>query len=696
MPQLPQIRSRSLVQAPNTRLPDMSEGVVNAALGLAGTVARGYEAEQFKLAREKERMQLEQKAAQQRQQDNEDAVYVINAESRLGQRANEALQAAQTQPDGMPGVTDRLLKDFDAWGKEETEAAAPSARPKLSLSLARQRAQISQHVAGVEMKARQDKLITDFGDGLDVDRKLVFADPAQFNHALARRTVLANSLDLPEAVRNKLLDHTRDTLSFEAGSALVERDPDAFLKQAGVAGAKTGKDGKPLPSDPAKAAEAVKNDPVLSNLPPDRLRQLVDRATMLSVQRQQLATAEQERRDRQAEIHLHKAGAAAQAFQMMADKGTILDPAFVKATLAQTAGTPYHAVVMSSAQQAQATGGLANQPMGAQQAALDALDTEIAQKGRSPELDKRREQVEKVVNGTREDVAKDALGAGLQRGWVRAIPPIDMSGGIQSIAQQIGPRVQAADAVSYRTGKSESPFRPQEIPLLRQQFEAMSPADKGQNLAMLASSIPPGQMQAVAKQLDQHDRVLSLAFKVGASKSDQGLPAARLVFLGQQWLRDNGKKGTVDSIPDQRVKDMAGVIGQAVPGAVRQDVIDTASLIYLGKLADGQSASAKKSAELALGGSIIQHNGSPIVTPGAMSQDRFRQGLRTVTADQISKQVTDGAVFSSTGDRQSVPDFLTDLPVSQLIQLGEGRYGVRMGAGIALNAQGKPLEIEVR
>ena len=82
------------------------------------------------------------------------------------------------------------------------------------------------------------------------------------------------------------------------------------------------------------------------------------------VQRQEAAA---NRADRLAERHLKQAEAEYNTFQGIADKGTIIDPAYVDVVMKKTAGTPYQAGIASMMQQAAEAGGLASKPISAQQ-----------------------------------------------------------------------------------------------------------------------------------------------------------------------------------------------------------------------------------------------------------------------------------------------------------------------------------------
>jgi len=163
--------------------------------------------------------------------------------------------------------------------------------------------------------------------------------------------------------------------------------------------------------DPAALKEAEKLVASLPDLDPQRRSELLDRAQVYRLQHQQQSELRAARAERENERRLKHAEAEFQTFQALADKGTVLDPAYLERVQRATAGTPYQQGIVRLAQQAVLTGGLAAQPVDAQRAALQALDAEIATRGRTPELDARREQVRKVLAGAESDIKADPLTA---------------------------------------------------------------------------------------------------------------------------------------------------------------------------------------------------------------------------------------------------------------------------------------------
>ena len=119
------------------------------------------------------------------------------------------------------------------------------------------------------------------------------------------------------------------------------------------------------------------------------------------IQRQEAAAA---RAERAAERHLKQAEAEFNTFQSMTDKGVMVSPDYIDQVLQKTAGTPYQKGITQLVKSAQENGGLASQPIVRQQATLDQIDAQIARDGRTPALDKRREQISRVLQQSQNDL----------------------------------------------------------------------------------------------------------------------------------------------------------------------------------------------------------------------------------------------------------------------------------------------------
>lgn len=446
-------------------------------------------------------------------------------------------------------------------------------------------------------------------------------------------------------------------------------------------------------NDPKALAEAEKVLAGLQDIDPKQRVVLEDRIASYRFGQEQRREMLAQRAAREAEARMRKAEAEFNTFQALADKGTVLAPEFVDRTLAATAGTPYQAGVRALAQQAREAGGLAAQPIAAQRQLLDAIDAEIATKGRSPALDKRRDQVAKVLQGAEADLERDGLRAGLERGLVTEITPLNLTAGIDSVAPQIQQRVADAQRVGQWAGGAVSPLTGEEAAQLGRMLAA-SPADqRAVVLASIAAVVPPEQGQAIARQIDKQDRALALALAAGTATTTQGRTTAELILRGAQAVKDKAIKEDTAAESGLRAS-LAKELGDAVPEAARRDITDAARLIFLGKQAAGERISPAGAVRLAIGGDIVERaNGQRVPVPAGVD---LEQRLMQYPESRITQQAPDGFVYLPGGRPMGVPEFLAALPGAQLEPAGLGRYFVRSGGSLVINRERRPIVVDVR
>lgn len=413
------------------------------------------------------------------------------------------------------------------------------------------------------------------------------------------------------------------------------------------------------------------------------------------IQRQEAAAA---RAAREQEARLRRAESEFQTFQAMADKGTILDPAYIDRAVSMTAGTPYQEGVRQLAKQSQAVGGLAAQPLPVQQATLDAIDREIATKGRSPELDKRREAVAKVVTGSRSDVQNAGLRAGLERGVITQIAPIDMSSP-EGLARTLATRMQQAETVSAWAGKTVSPLDEEEAEGVRKMLGALPPKLKSEAVASIATATGPRAASAIAAQLDKTDRPLALAFASAGDRTTAGRYTSELILKGSAAIKD----GAVMK-DDKKVTGWKSTIAAEVEGAFptetsTQAVKDAAYLIAAGIAAEnGGSVSPREirqAVTLAAGGQIIERNGKRLPVPAGMDADTFEDRIRSVSPASIRAQAPGGQVMVG-GVPMPADEFARSVPGQELMIVAPNRYAVVVRGRPVTNSEGKPVIVEVR
>lgn len=451
-----------------------------------------------------------------------------------------------------------------------------------------------------------------------------------------------------------------------------------------------------------KAREALASE-AFADLDPQRKAQIEATLEGRETAYIQRAAAQEQARAARAQAALNRAQAAFTAAQARTDAGIPDSPEQVALTTQALAGTPFMETYRALQTQAREVGGFGAQSLPDMQKALDQINAQIAQNGASDALIKRRDSLQKTRDAAEAGYKDDALRAAVQRGVIDALPQIDVSS-VDSATRTIGARLQAAQVVQTRTGSPVSPLTNDEAFRLGNMLQSLRPEDKAQSISVLSETIGPQAAQALAVQISKNDRPLALAMAAGSarttgstdwlgSQSIAPRPVSTLILKGQQAMKDKGEKA--QDAPTKVRQLIADQLGDVLSGKTRDDVIEAASLIYMGMEAEGSGKDAKRALNLAAGGSVVKHNGRSIVMPAEMSIDVFRDRLGKIKAESLASQAPGGMVYQG-GKAMSAREFLSTIPSATLEQAGSGRYFVRSGAGLAVNANGTPITIEVR
>lgn len=458
--------------------------------------------------------------------------------------------------------------------------------------------------------------------------------------------------------------------------------------------------GRDSPQALTDAEEVVKR---MDALDPKRRAELLDRVTMFRVTQENRADAAERRRQAEAEQRLRVAEHSFNAFQTLADKGTALDPAYVDATLSQVAGTPYEAAIRGLAQQARETGGLASRSPAELQAAIQGLDTLMAQQGRNPQLDARRTQVEKVLNGMLQDAKEDPLGAALERGRLTNIVPIDLTSP-QGLASTMGERVRQAEQVGQWLGRPVSPLRDGEVKQVLNVLQIADPKAQAEALASLSSQLPPAMVGAVADQVSEDNKAFGIALKVGAGRTGAGRQVSELVLLGAQALRDKTVKKDDEALAGWRAQLAEQVRGTLGSDDAESEVMDAAYYVMAAQQLDSARApgftrgfgSGAEDALAMVAGRPLQRAGTKTLLPRGMNEDQFDDAMQGAAKLQIKDLTPTGKVYL----RGQEVDFETQvLPRLYTYGLQRDRLGrfipVSRNAAFTLD-QGGTLPLAIR
>lgn len=691
---------RGALSSPNLGVVDLRP-VAGAAMGVGNDIVK---LDQFNA------MQQEQRRAQLEKDEASSAVHNTVSQGRA--MWTEELLKAKSTASSAAGFTDGLLKRFDTWAETAQGGVPELAKPLLKERLGDLRSTLNIHAFEYEMKARGAAIVSDYTRGAEADALTLLADPSQITQTLAQRLALARTLDVPPEERATMAEAARHKLSYAAAQGLLRapNGPDQVLERLGITGTKTDKQGNRIAPDPAKAAEAVRSDPIFSNMSPDHVRMIADQATMAVSQREAQKQAEAERKARMAEIEANRrARAADQAWGVLSTSlmaGHSIDAASPtnQALVSALNGTPYAAAYREMLAESAKRTAAALQPIPAQEAQLQSLYARRNAAGTSPELDAEIKRREGVLNAARKEYGDDPLMAATRRGVIQEPAPVQMAN-VDTMLSTIGPRLEQSDVVSTRTGRVESPLMSAEADALKTMFAGMTPDARGAAAYKIASKLGPEKAQALAKQMDDKDPVLSLALGTATQWTGRGRSVAELVFLGAQRFADTktgraGEKGDAvrQSLRSSMLEYLDGNTHgvAAMPAKAREKLVEAGIYINAGLEASGSDSGAERAMRLAVGGDMIDHNGTRIPVPIEVGAGAFRDRLNRYPRQSVEQQAADGFVYSTGGRPKGVPEFLADLPTSQLQAAGHGLYYVKSGAGYAVNQQGRPILIEVR
>lgn len=647
------------------------------------------------------RMELDQAAtrrhlAEVQQRENkrletDEAVMAVDSAVSQG-RSMFLERMTKAEQDGAgAGFTDAMLKDFDSWANSQREAIQhPAARKVLEHQINTMRQGLHADAFRFETGQRTKGLVAQYGAGLDADRRAVMADPSQFTALAAMRQATAETLQLPAETRAKLAADAREALAFDAAQSLVDKDARGFLERAGVRSAKGAKGQQG--GQQQDAAQRMAADPLLSSLSPEAMRRTVDRASTIVAQQEAAAAADAERRARLAEIEANKrARAADQAWGILSGRamsGIVTDPKADAQLFSAIAGTPYAKEYQRMATQVAQRTAVAMQPLPQQQATLDALMAQRAT-GTSTALEDEIKARRQVLDAAQRSAADSPLRAAQAYGLLQ-MSALDTTS-VDSLVAGLPVRSQQAAVAGQHVGAPASPLLPEEARKVAGMLQALPPNQRGEQIARLAAAMPPDQAQALARQIDTHDKPLALAMAAGASRTTQGRTVAELVLRGAQAIKDKSIKEEQGAEFGTRAS-LAKVVGDSVPAAARESVIETARLVYLAKQAEGNGISHEGALRLAIGGDLVEHNGRRVPVPVGVD---LPQALRAVSRNSIDAQAQDGWLYLAGGRQIGVPEFMAGLPDAQLEPAGMGRYMVRSGGSLVMGKNRRPVLVEV-
>ena len=347
--------------------------------------------------------------------------------------------------------------------------------------------------------------------------------------------------------------------------------------------------------------------------------------------------------------------------------------------------------------QAPAQAAFASQPLAVQSAALMEAQRKMNTSGATPESIAQYKKLEAAHNAALADYAKDPYQAAAERGVIVGVSPLSLD--LQALPGQLQARAEDARKVSMAAGREVSLFRPDEAEKVGNVLLAMPPKDRAGALVGLSKVMTPGQRAAFAAQVEPKDKALALALAYTDRQTTSDRYVAEMVLRGQQARLDgtsmkNAKQAdaTVGQWSAEFASDLEGVFpNQQTANSIREAAILISHSIAAEQGGALSKADRERALRLAVGGSIVEHNGARIPLPAGVDEDALGKRLRSVTPDELKTDTVRAG-----GVPMPAAEFLKALPGLPLMPYSSGRYAPIVGGRPVVDGAGRPVLIEVR
>lgn len=646
---IPQYLARNTAQAPG--LPGPGGGVIDVSGLVVGinTALRDLEAVQ---RRESERLDRE-----------EATVWSANTLSELRIGAEDAFVQAQSNPE--PGFAKKLVEDFRTRAEQKLAEAPPLARAAFQANIAQTAESIHHRAVAFEIGQRTAQNKQKFLAGNDSRASEAYSNPGIAPVLMQQSDEISDLIGATPAERGLLKEQGRTSIAWAAATKQAEADPAGFIKRA------------------EKPAE----DAVLSNLKPEHLVMLDQRARADIERAAAKAKTESEAALRDAE----KAVKELQKFNITGEQPS---PAYVAEVTRLTVGTPYAAPTLQLLSQAQRGAGFGAKSIPDQQRELLAL----AGRPTDPET-------QALVSYAR-TVHENQVSAYKENPWEAASrfngmapePAVKLSTAEQ-LPQLVGQRVAKLSRVEAASGQPASVLQPSELQAAIPLLQALPLSQRAEVLGQIGVQLDGPHLIALADQLDKGDKPMALAMKLGADRTTAGRTVSELVLKGAEALADKTVKKDDQALVGWRSEIAAMVRGTLGDPRAEQDVIDAAFYVRAhSELSSGVAPGFDKVAsnEHALSlviGRPMERGGVKTIIPRGMSQDDFDEKL---TSPDTATQVPETLYLRG----QPVPRaaFLSRLPTLGMRRDGASKYlPVSNNAMFTTDAEGRtPLRLVVQ
>ncbi|WP_186156812.1 hypothetical protein [Burkholderia gladioli] len=628
----------------------------------------------------------------QKQQDEQ-----ANVARQVGNDRVTWLQNLQQMKDaaapGAPDFTPTVLKGFDDYAQQQL-STMPDGKPRRFYELQLNELRNSLATSAISWQAQQHRAynVDQYSQGNDAAARAIAMDPGQYNQLRASNLALIAASSLDAETKTKLGEQFKDVAATAAGTRMVSDDP------AGALAAMTQKPDQPLPA----GYEWV------GDLPPAKMLVLQGHArTLLAQQQNADASAALQRENAAADMH-NKA-------LDLVNQGQQLSPDFQNQLLQATAGTAVADQTRKLIGVASQSSGFASAPLAQQAATLQKYHTEMVANGTDPDTTAAVKQLDQIHTASVEAYKTDPWNAALDRGAIKAVPPVDTSS-LPAIVQSLAGRAQAVGAVENAAGRRVSLLTPAEAQATLQAVDTLPNDQKAVALGQIGAAMGNAQrIGDLAEQWKDKNPAAALAMKAGAAgptggplMMQSGLSVGQYILDGKS-AQDNKLVKTdaaaATGLQAQIAKQLDGVL----PPQQLGDARDTAWYATLAAArAAGHdvptSSDVTTGINVATGGLVKTGGNDPrgnsfmAAKPWGWSDDEYSTGVKAAGLGNIENQPGGQPVDAVVANGQRIPidQFMKQFASYRLQRVGiGGTYTVLTGARPVTDTTGAPLLIHL-
>lgn len=399
---------------------------------------------------------------------------------------------------------------------------------------------------------------------------------------------------------------------------------------------------------------------------------------------------EQERRRQQAaaDRRLARAERAMSTLERTALTGYPVRPEDMQDVAEKVRGTELESQFQAFRQDMLAIESFAGKPPSEQAEIIEQSDAALRAGGASMSEITRLQRLASIHQTNLKSLQDDPLGYAATHGIAQEPQPLSLADP-EAMQAQLADRLSVAQGLRKSHGAPVKVLRPDEAAQLSSALSSGTPESRKQLLGTLAAGIDdPQAYRATMAQLGDENTLMGAA---GIAALDDE-KTANLILRGSDILTNNTLKISDAGSEGFRAQFDDYLQDAAYDNpAARAATFETARAIYATLTMDAGAASeqyidparVEQATRMALGGDVIEYNGRHVVAPAEINESQFADRLSIALRQMESSGRLPQGVTA---------DDLADLPLSDL---ADGKYLLRTGSGWALDAEGRPITIDI-